>query len=389
VSKSVIRETVLRSLSAVGATQEAKFYADLFAQQDPERFALIVLDPRCLKNPLLEALVSNLLILSELRLYPILLLGALDDDKTALTFQSQRLAKALETASIRTAKLNTASYGLIPEVRRKTRDNIIPILEMTDRHGGMTLPSLITDIQPNKVIFLQPSGGLNIDGRRVGVINIENISESIDVESLSAGQHRFVNLAVELARDGQADVRQNEARGIRVYVIASPLNLLSELFTTKGSGTMLRHAAHIIESHDVSLLDKVRLHNSIDIAFGKTLRSDFFTNMPHRAFIESQYRGGAIFTQLSGLSYLSKFWVIQEAQGEGIARDIWEHMRVHIPSFFWRSRVENPFNDWYMRECDGMQISGDWRVFWKGVPAHHVPDAILAASDAADDFTGS
>ena len=56
----MIRGTVLNSLSAIGATKEAKFYADLFAAQDAEKFALIVIDPRCLKNPLLEAFISNL-----------------------------------------------------------------------------------------------------------------------------------------------------------------------------------------------------------------------------------------------------------------------------------------------------------------------------------------
>jgi len=34
MSKSSIRDTVLRSLSAIGATKEAKFYAELFAGND-------------------------------------------------------------------------------------------------------------------------------------------------------------------------------------------------------------------------------------------------------------------------------------------------------------------------------------------------------------------
>jgi len=46
----------------------------------------------------------------------------------------------------------------------------------------------------------------------------------------------------------------------------------------------------------------------------------------------------------------------------------------------------NPFNDWYMQACDGMQISGDWRVFWKGLDAPEVPGAIIAAASAPDDF---
>ena len=139
MSKITIRDTVLRSLSAVGATKEAKYYAELFAAQQAERFALIVLDPRCLKNPLLEALISNLKILSDLELSPVLLVGALDDDRTSVKFQAQRLAKDLEQSSVKTAKLNTASYQLIPEVRQKARKGIMPILEMTERRGKMSL----------------------------------------------------------------------------------------------------------------------------------------------------------------------------------------------------------------------------------------------------------
>jgi len=377
VSKVGIRDTVLRSLSAVGATKEAKFYAELFTAQDAERFALIVLDPRCLKNPLLEALISNLRILSDLGLAPVLLVGALDEDRTSVKFQSQRLAKDLDLASVRTAKLNTASYQLIPEVRQKARKGKIPILEMTERRGKMNLMTLVKELKPNKVIFLQPSGGLSRGDERLSFLNIDRLDETIDFDSLTIGQARFISLVQELVQD-----KMNDA----VYVIASPLNLLAELFTTKGSGTLLRRAAPIMTVPTLARTDKVKLKLSIEEAFGKEVKSVFLRNKIHQAFIEEDYRGGAIFTQLAGLPYLSKFWVSRAAQGEGIARDIWDTMCSEIPAFFWRSRMENPFNDWYMSSCEGMQINGDWRVFWKGLDAPEVPGAIIAASSAPDDF---
>jgi len=131
MSAEKIRQTVLTSLSAIGASREALFYANLFAHQDPERFALLVIDPRCLKNPLRETLVGNIKLLSDLGLTPILLIGALDEDRASVKFQSQKLSRELEQATIRTTKLNTASYGLIPEVRAKAKKGLIPILEMT------------------------------------------------------------------------------------------------------------------------------------------------------------------------------------------------------------------------------------------------------------------
>jgi len=88
-----VRETVLKSLSAVGAQHEAKFYADLFGRQDAETFAMIVVDPRCLKRPLMEALISALRILANLELTPILIIGALEDERTSIKFQTQIITK--------------------------------------------------------------------------------------------------------------------------------------------------------------------------------------------------------------------------------------------------------------------------------------------------------
>jgi acetylglutamate kinase len=377
MSKVAIRKAVLRSLSAVGATKEAQFYAELFAAQDAERFALIVLDPRCLKNPLLEALISNLRILSELGLSPVLLVGALDDDRTSVKFQTQRLAKDLDQASVQIAKLNTASYQLIPEVRQKARKGMMPILEMTERRGKMNLSTLVTALKPNKVIFLQPSGGLIHNEERLSFVNIDRIEDRLNPDDLTTGQSRFISLVQELASE-----KDNDA----VYVMASPLNLLAELFTTKGSGTMLRRAASIMVTPTLARTDKARLKASIEEAFNKPIKPIFLQSKIHKGFIEEDYRGGAIFTQLAGLPYLSKFWVSKAAQGEGIARDIWDMMCADIPAFFWRSRMGNPFNEWYMNACEGMQISGDWRVFWKGLEAPEVPAAILAAASAPDDF---
>ncbi len=372
-----IRNTVLRSLSAVGATREAQYYAELFAAQDAERFALIVIDPRCLKNPLLESLISNLRILSDLGLSPVLLVGALDDDRTSVKFQAQRLAKDMEQASVKPVKLNTASYQLIPEVRQKARQGLITLLEMTERRGSMNLMKIVSELKPNKVIFLQPSGGIRQGDRRLSYVNLDRINESLDLDRLTVGQLRFIALVKDLVTE-----KANQA----VYIIASPLNLLAELFTTKGSGTMLRRGANIKRVESLVKLKKAELKRSIEDSFGRALKPDFLKSDIHRGFIESDYRGGAIFTQLAGLPYLSKFWVTKPAQGEGIARDIWDAMCTDIPAFFWRSRMSNPFNDWYMQSCDGMQISGDWRVFWRGLEAAEIPGAIVAAAAADDDF---
>lgn len=374
-----IRDTVMRSLAAVGRQREAKFYAQLFQSQEPERFALIVLDPRCLKNPLLEALISDLRILADLELTPVLLVGALDEDRTSIRFQSQRLSKELEKTGIKTAKLNCASYGLISDVKRQAAGGRVVILEMTEKIAvaPVGLDQIVKGLMPAKVIFLQPSGGLRKGGVRLPVVKLEDDISALGLDRLSDGQKAFLNKARNLAA-----MPDNQA----TYVIASPLNLLQELFTTKGSGTLMRRAATIIEATDFNSVDVAFMKSSIESAFEKFLNDDFFKAPIERAFFEKDYRGGAIVTSLAGLPYLSKFWVIQLAQGEGIARDIWDALCNDVPSFFWRSRANNPFNEWYMQACDGMQKSGDWRVFWRGLDAPEVPGAIIAAASAPDDF---
>jgi len=375
--KTHIRQTVIRSLSAVGAKQEAQFYAELFAAQAPERFALIVLDPRCLKNPLLEALVSDLRILSDLGLTPVLLIGEMNTDATSNKFQTQRLHKALDGADVRSTKLNMATYGLMDEIRKMCAKGQLPILEKTERPNAPKLDTLIASINPAKVIFLQPSGGISRNGKRIAVINIDNPTVFNHADVLTEGQTNFVNKAksLMLREDNNA-----------VYIMASPLNLLSELFTTEGSGTLMRRGAKIKTITSLSELKIRPLKLSMEGAFKKPLKSEFLSSNIASGFVEENYRGGALFTQLAGLPYLSKFWVVQEARGEGIARDIWDKATESTPVFFWRSRMENSFNDWYMRGCDGMQITNGWRVFWKGLTSPEVPGAIIAASSAPDDF---
>lgn len=375
--KTEIREAVVRSLSAIGAIREAQFYVDVFKSQEPERFALIVIDPRCLKNPLLESLVSNIRILSDLGLYPTLLIGALDHDSTSVRFQSQRLSKELESVSVRTSKLNVASYGLVPEIKSKTARGRVPILELIEQNEKYNLTSLALKIRPNKIIFLQPSGGLSLNGNRVPVIDIDNASLVNDLDPLSIGQKHFFDTVTKL--DSDLDYKS-------VYVIASPLNLLSELFTTKGSGTLLRRSAGINYHTNIRDIDYDRLIKSVETAFGKELNSAFESRAIKAVLVDKDYRSGAIMMQMSNIPYLSKFWVQREVRGEGMATDIWKCLIENEPRFYWRSREGNPFNDWYMRQCEGMQMNKGWRVFWRGLATKDISVAILSASNAPDDF---
>ncbi len=369
-----IRQTVIRSLSAIGAVKDAQFYAELFSAQSPEKFALIVIDPRCLKNPLLEVLVSNLKIINDLGLAPILLIGALDEDSTSIRFQTHRLCKDLELAGVQNSRLNTKSYGLMDSVIKVARSGQVCVLET--HQDGEDLERLTRALMPSKVIFLQPSGAIRQNGERIAVINMDD-PEQMELDSLTSGQYRFLEFAQKLS-----DITGRSS----VYVIASPLNLLQELFTVKGSGTLIRRGAKLKSYKTLRAVNKDILISSIEQGFDKQLKSKI-TDWPiQNLILDEDYRGGAVMISLAEMPYLSKFWVVKEARGEGLARDIWDQLVQRHPRFFWRSRRNNPFNDWYLKTCDGMQISGDWRVFWRGLGPNEIEPAIIAAASTSPDF---
>jgi acetylglutamate kinase len=375
---STVRQAVLSSLSAIGATQEAQFYADLFSKDDPERFALILIDPRVLNNPLFEALTSNMQILSNLGLAPILLIGASEDNRTSIKFQAQRIARELDGSGVKSTRLNTQTYGLIGEIQRRTKAGIIPILEMTERRGPGGIVKLINDLRPNKIVSLQPSGGLSINGVRRRNLRLAEIEPFIEQHSLTPGQQSFLRMIQR--------VEQEANEGRRSYVLASPLNLLPELFTTRGSGTLIRRGAAIIRHDSFKDVDQDAMRQAVERAFDKPLKSVLTDENVEMAYLEPDYRAGAIFTRLADHLYLSKFWVVPESQGEGLARDVWDRITEENPEFFWRSRSKNPFNDWYVSQCDGLQKRGEWRVFWKGLNPTVLSTIIDAASNASDDF---
>ncbi|HHI88325.1 MAG TPA: hypothetical protein ENK01_00095, partial [Hellea balneolensis] len=339
--------------------------------------AMLVIDRRCLHKPLMEALTSNLKILSDLGLTPVLLLGALQDEKISVRAQSQRLCRALEAAKIRYGLMNCATYRLIPEIQKIMRAGRMVVLEDTGMPGSQSIDSLCERLRPKKVLFLQPSGCLRNGAKRISVLNIDRTDIWPRGETLSAGQKRSLRIATSLLEETDHDLN---------CVIVSPLNLLAELFTIEGAGTLLRKGAEVICQADFTSVDQERLRHSIEAAFERTLVDDFLLRRIAGLCLEVDYRGGAIVTELAGLPYLSKFWVSRAAQGEGIGRDIWQVLIRKYPTLFWRSRNDNPFNTWYMKMCDGMQTSGEWRVFWIGLEAPEIPGAVIAAANAPHDF---
>ena len=130
---------------------------------------------------------------------------------------------------------------------------------------------------------------------------------------------------------------------------------------------MVRRGERVLQADDWAALDLPRLRELIESAFGRRLVPDYFerTRM-HRAYVSENYRAAVILTREDAGIYLDKFAVLDEAQGEGLGRAVWQVMREHTPQLFWRSRRGNPVNVFYDIECDGCIKRGQWKVYWCG-----------------------
>ena len=78
-------------------------------------------------------------------------------------------------------------------------------------------------------------------------------------------------------------------------------------------------------------------------------------------------RAAVVLTLEDGVPYLDKFAVLDDAQGEGLGRAVWQLMREAEPRLFWRSRHGNPVNAFYDAEADGVVKQPRWRTYWYGL----------------------
>ena len=410
-----LRTTIVRLLSNMASAKEIQQYLKRFSQLDAARFAVVKVGGAVLRDQL-DALVSSLSFLQQVGLTPIVVHGAgpqLDADMQAAGIEKQvvdnlrhtdaavlsvvrrvmrrenlRLVEALQADGVRAtsiqsgvfecAMLDGERYGLVGKVTRVDVDGIqaainvgsIPVIaslgetrdgQIVNINADWAANELIKTLQPYKIVFLTGTGGL-LDGD--GNI-IDSISLSTEYEELLAQPwlHSGMRVKIEQIHDLLMALPPSSS-----VSITRPDELAKELFTHRGSGTLVRRGERVLEARDWSELDLPRLRGLVESAFGRKLLPDYFDTTPlHRAYVSENYRAAVILTDGDGEIYLDKFAVLDDAQGEGLGRAVWHVMREHNPRLFWRSRRGNPVNPFYWSECDGCIKQEKWKVFWYGL----------------------
>ncbi len=226
--------------------------------------------------------------------------------------------------------------------------------------------------------------------RRIHFIRVRGPLHDKEGQPLYFYQTQVQDGGVELAVEDQPLValaaRLIDAKAGLHISVASPLQLLKELFTVKGAGCVVRRGATIIRYDQLAGLDASRLVALLETSFGKPLCQRGFLDAATAFYVERDYKGAAILEPFGLLMYLSKFAVQAEARGDGLAQELWRAITADHQAVFWRSSHRNPINQWYDRQADGSHRSGRWKVYWRGVDAARIPDIIEDALARPEDF---
>jgi len=411
-----LRTTIVRLLSNMASAKEIQQYLKRFSQLDAARFAVVKVGGAVLRDEL-DALVSSLSFLQQVGLTPIVVHGAgpqLDaqmqaagiDKRTVdnlrvtdaavlgvvrrvMRQENLRLVEALQAEGVRAtsiqsgvfecAFLDPERYGLVGKVVRLDLDGIhaaikvgsIPVIaslgetadgQIVNVNADWAANELIKALQPYKIVFLTGTGGL-LDGDGE-VIDSINLSTEYEALVQQPWLHSGMKVKLEQIHDLLAALPPSSS-----VSITRPDELAKELFTHRGSGTLVRRGEAIRVFTSWKKLDLDKLRTLVESGFGRKLHADYFKDTkPYRVYVSEHYRAALILTKENGIPHLDKFAVAEDAQGEGLGRAAWQVMRAQNPRLFWRSRADNPVNEFYFEQADGCLKGGKWWVFWYGLP---------------------
>ena len=238
--------------------------------------------------------------------------------------------------------------------------------DMLNINADIATVELVKAINPYKAIFLSETGGIF---NKTGQL-ITNINLALEYEELM--QEEWLHSGMKLKLQQIKSLLDHLPKTASVS-ITEPINLPKELFTDSGSGTLIKHGYSVSQ---YSLPDKkIQEHfkKIIEASFGGSLVHSFFDDPSSlNIFMTSCNRATIAISNEFSIPYMDKFGVIPEAKGEGLGAGIWHEMRKVYPQVFWRSRPNNPINNFYTSICEGCQKQDEWHIFWIGISDYSV-----------------
>jgi len=356
-----LNKTIRLFLDGIGRREEYEFYLDKFRADRSACFALLCPDLGSIEAGA-EVLAFDLHFLLRLELVPaILLCGE----------EAEKMQSALAVEPI--FDFQPVDAGSVVSFIEQARDaEKVPVLVA----GQLELEEALLQLLPEvakRVHFVRAAGGLkSASGELLPYI----YTHKENPRMLGTVEYNFPALGKKLLE---------QRPGVHLS-ITSPINLLSEIFTVKGAGTLFRKGSEIAHVQGLDNVDRPRLLDLLEESFGRKLKDEVFLDHVSDAFIEKDYRGAVLLEEHPAGYYLSKFAVGQEARGEGVAMELWREVCRSHDTLFWRSNGSNPFNSWYDKQADGHHTIGTWQIFWRGISADAISEIIGYCCERDEDF---
>ena len=381
-------DIIQRFLESVGAKADIDLYLRLHRAQRKESFAMLAPNAQIVKSAL-DPLHFDLRILAGLGLLPVVVLGMVepkDADAQAVRVSEWLVEDAVPCEVVHATADAVVAADTVAAIRAIVARGSIPLVSLeatkelsTDARFG-TLASLATALETRKLLFLSRRPGLVPNGGPIPPV----VSLATDAQRLLAPGVLPRGQAVLLK---QAKLLVESVPQRLSVTVVNPLQLLRELFTVNGAGTLIRRGSRIDAQTSWSGIDRARIVALFASAFDRQVRDDFFAQPLARIFLEENYSGVAVVQDSPVAPYLTKFAVERQAQGEGIGGELWSMLARDFPRFFWRSRAVNQINTWYAKQCDGFARGPEWHVFWRGIEPATIEPAIRYALGLPSDFS--
>lgn len=412
-----MKETAMKILKSFGLDKELELYLQLFQKTPAHKFAVVKISGNTLEEKM-HLVAEDLAFLSKLGLNPIVVHGGgkqIDKElqkkgivskkvnglrvtdketmkvvKKTINALSSKLAQEitenggrainatdLELIEARKAEnVNGVDLGFVGSIKKVKLDKLkdlckagyIPVLGPIghDDDAGVyninadTLASwLVKKIQPKKFIQVTETGGiLDKKGNIISTIDIQfDLPDLIKENVITEGMLLKVQEIKPLLQSSP----------MTVVEICSAENILQELFTVKGSGTFIRYGGTFIVKKDFAGVNIPKIKKLLEESFCKTLVDGYFEQPIEGVIVDKEYTGVMIIKNVQGTPYLDKLAIAKSAQGNGLAKAMWSFVKMKYPSLIWRSSVNNPINNWYFKNCDGVEKSNSWIIFWYNI----------------------
>lgn len=367
----LLNKTIRLFLDSIGRRDEYEYYLNRFRSDHSNAFALI-----CPSGEGFEEAASvftfDLEFLLRLELDPVILLCGPDAMKMRNMLLRGKHPFADHLVDI--AGKNIGDHkedilGFLEDCRRRSR-----IMVLVD--PSTTLEDALQKIVPtvsNRIHFVRTRGPLHDSNSTPLYYYYTRNPEQV---VLSEPDQSIAEISTIL-------LAQNPGTHISV---ASPLQLLQELFTVKGAGCVIRTGSEIVHYSNIDSLDREKLENLLERSFQRKLIRRDFMDRATELYIEEKYHGVALLEPHGESMYLSKFTVETVARGEGLAQELWRKISDNHQSIFWRSHVSNPVNHWYEKLADGYHHEGVWKIFWHKAKIVNIPEMIRFALQQKEDF---